>query len=269
MASAFWRRFFGVRSTLPVGRRLRLLRFLLLSGVREGAGTAQVDGLRVAFTDGQSLAVEYKDIFLHEIYAMPPLGARPVVIDAGACIGMFALWIKRQYPDAQVRCFEPDAALADVLQRNLSANNCGDVAIERVALGATDGEVTFTVQGGDAGRVAADGGITVPLRRLSPYLSGTVDVLKMNIEGQELGVVRELAASGALARVRNLTIEYHGWQHGTPCLGALLSVLEEAGFTYVVHDFDHLTSHVSKPPYAHFGQAHWFCLVVARRPTQP
>ena len=260
------RQFLGLRSGLSVKQRLRFLLFLLRvdPSARRG-GIAKFEGRRIEFTDGLSVSIEYKDIFLHEVYAFPSLGSAPVIFDGGACIGMAALWFRQRHPAALVTCFEPDPMVAGVLRRNLSANGCSDVAVEQIALGETDGTVSFAHEGADAGRVSAAGAQAVPMRRLSPFVPAVVDFLKLNIEGQELGVIRELAASGALARIRNVTIEYHGWKDARPCLGPLLILLEEAGFRYVVHDFDHLTCGTSKPPYGAGLNASWFCLVVAGR----
>ena len=266
MGIAALRQFLGLRSGLSVKQRLRFLRFLLRVDPTAGrGGMAEFEGRRVEFTDGLSVAMEYKDIFLHEVYAFPDAGGAPVILDGGACIGMAALWFRQRHPGARVICFEPDPLVAGVLRRNLSANGCADVAVEQVALGEADGTVSFAQEGADAGRVADSGAHAVPMRRLSPFVPAAVDLLKLNIEGQELGVIRELAASGALARIRNVTIEYHGWKDARPCLGPLLLLLEEAGLRYIVHDFDHLTCGTSKPPYDAGLNANWFCLVVAGR----
>jgi len=72
-------------------------------------------------------------------------------------------------------------------------------------------------------------------------------MLKLDIEGSEGAVIAELARSGALSRIANLTMEYH---YGSPSsensLGAIVVCLEGAGF--VVEPFSedaHTTYSVS------------------------
>jgi hypothetical protein len=67
-----------------------------------------------------------------------------------------------------------------------------------------------------------------------------------NIEGQELPVLEETREG--LANVEQMTVEYHGWPHRPQRLGALLTLLDEAGFRY----------HVD-------GATQWFALVHASR----
>ena len=75
----------------------------------------------------------------------------------------------------------------------------------------------------------------VEARPLSEFIRERVDFVKMDIEGAEEGVLRELAASGALRLIRQMVIEYH--HHIGPAedrLSQALALLEENGFGYQV-----------------------------------
>jgi hypothetical protein len=49
----------------------------------------------------------------------------------------------------------------------------------------------------------------VPAIRLSPLIDEPVDFLKLDVEGAEYGVLRELVATDAVRRVRQMVVEYH------------------------------------------------------------
>ena len=59
-----------------------------------------------------------------------------------------------------------------------------------------------------------------------------VDFLKMDIEGAETDVI---ADSHSLAKVRQMFIEYHGFQNQPQRLSTLLDCLTQAGFRYYIH----------------------------------
>ncbi|MFH1443463.1 MAG: FkbM family methyltransferase [Candidatus Micrarchaeota archaeon] len=73
----------------------------------------------------------------------------------------------------------------------------------------------------------------VECRRLSRFIRGNVDFVKMDIEGAEVDVVKELVSSGKLQHLKRMVIEYHHHNHtGEAFLGKFLSLLENAGFDY-------------------------------------
>jgi len=247
--------------------RLRRLKRRAEQTPRFQPGRIRLDGLNIEYTDLLSLYTEYKDIFVRRIYHVQPVNPRPRIIDGGACLGMSALYFKRLCPDARITCFEPDEALLAVLGRNLAVNRAGDVEIVPAALAAQDGTATFVPDGGDGGRIDGPGDSTVSIQtvRLSPYLTGEVDLVKLNIEGQELPVLREVEAAGRLRHIRELILEYHGWAGAPQGLGAILELLDRNGFRYLVHDFDAETGRASKPPFRLTPRKTWFCLVYALR----
>jgi FkbM family methyltransferase len=177
------------------------------------------------------------------------------------------LGFKRDHPGSRVIGFEPDPEIGELLKGNLERNGASEnVTVIPAGLGAEDGSATFAADGSAGGRVGDEGATrTIRVERLSPYLREQVDFLKLNIEGQELPVLRECAAAGVLGNVRQMVVEYHGWAGGKQLLGDLLNLLDGQGFRYLVHDFDSETCTVTKPPFRHRPGAHWFCLVHAQR----
>jgi hypothetical protein len=77
--------------------------------------------------------------------------------------------------------------------------------------------------------------IMVKTTRLSSYITGPVDLLKMDIEGAEPEVLDELNESGALVHVKALFLEYHHHiDSRLDSLSVILDILERNNFGYLI-----------------------------------
>ena len=232
------------------------------------------DGLTIHYADRPSLETQVKDILEQRIYDFTPRRSDPFIVDGGASIGVAALTWKRALPAARVVCFEPDPLALALLRRNLAANGHDDVRIVEAGLSDRDGTAAFRSDGADGGRLTTDpttrrsGTAAITTTRLSRFIDGPVDLLKLNVEGQELPVLRELEAASKLQYVERIILEYHGWPDSPQGLGQILDMLARHGFRYLVHDFDRATNPASKPPFR-LRRAPWFCLVYAERTNEP
>lgn len=221
---------------------------------------------RIRITDGLNFYVQCKDEFVQRIYHFEAERPDPLIIDGGSNIGMSILYFKSIYPAARIVGFEPDPDIFRLLEENVSGNKLEHVTLVNAGLGGESGTTTFIKDdkaGGQFGQ--AENSITVKVERLSKWLSEPVDFLKLNIEGEELPVLTEAVASGKLDNVRELALEYHGWANGQQRLGDILNLLDQAGYRYLIHDFDYETGHATKPPFRLTPETVWFCLVYAKR----
>ena len=143
-----------------------------------------------------------------------PLPARPTIVDAGANIGVAALWLASRYPDAQLHCFEPESRSFALLQHNL--RQIAGARCELLALGAcTEMVALFVSATGSEHSVIANGASacveTVPCARLEDYMEqhtvGQIDLLKLDVEGSELAILRGLG--GHIERVGAIVGECH------------------------------------------------------------
>jgi FkbM family methyltransferase len=234
--------------------------------MRMAPGTVvRLGPLRFRITDGANAYMQYKDEFIRRNYAFASDNPAPHVIDGGANMGLFTLATLHDHPGATVTAFEPDPAIAALLRENLAMNGASGVRIVEAALGAEEGTMAFTTDGRAGGSLGGETANTVRVERLSRHIEREVDFLKLNIEGAELDVLRELEESGRIRQVRAMVIEYHGWYEGEQRLGALLELLSRCGFRYLVHDLDEQTNPVTKPPFRPPENAPWFALVYAWR----
>lgn len=160
----------------------------------------------------------YDEIFREGCYDDVVLPDRPFVVDVGANIGMFLLFVKRRYPGARILAFEPAPPSAALLRKNVELHRLDEVELHEVALGAIDEkDVTFTfypmipgnstrypeikeVQKANMAKTLAvkvvermhqGQEITVQVRRISDYLPSDrpIDLLKIDAEGAEVDVL--------------------------------------------------------------------------------
>ncbi|HZS62155.1 MAG TPA: FkbM family methyltransferase [Gemmatimonadaceae bacterium] len=202
----------------------------------------QVAGWRVRYWGTRFLATLFGTKFVKLEYLFDTNAPRPRIIDCGANIGMAILFFKTLYPDAEIVAFEPDPRTFKVLAGNVRDNNLAAVTLHNAAVGATDGAAPLHVQPDIPGSALSSLVVVkdaqtvaeaVPVVRLSRYIDAPVDFLKLDVEGSEMDVLRELQAAGKLTMVREMVIEYHHHLRADEdVLAELLQILERARFGY-------------------------------------
>ncbi|MFG3685121.1 amino acid adenylation domain-containing protein [Micromonospora sp. NPDC047740] len=119
----------------------------LVAYVRPGrtAGTAAVDVERIAGINPHETRYLYDEIFVQQVYLRDGIVLRPgaTVLDVGANIGMFSLFVHAVCPDATIHAFEPVPSVADVLRRNVAEFGV-PATVHGFGLSRTAGEVSFT-----------------------------------------------------------------------------------------------------------------------------
>lgn len=148
-----------------------------------------------------------------------------VVLDVGAHVGLFSLFVKHEYPKATVLAFEPIPVTAHALRANVELHKAEGVHVVNCGLGAThedavefsfypgvpgnstrypdqknrsvelSGEV-FGPQGAEEAKRQFDRreAVTTSVERLSDMLTrhpglGEVDLVKIDVEGAEVDVL--------------------------------------------------------------------------------
>lgn len=199
--------------------------------------TIQLSGTTFHGVDGPSFYHSFREIFVEEIYAFDAQTASPRIVDGGANVGLSILFFKKLYPESRIIGFEPSPKVFAVLQQNIDTCGFSDVELVRKALWIQDTELRFHQDGADAGHVVqgedAEETISVTACSLRPFLQEPVDLLKLDIEGAEVDVLRDCASE--LTNVRNLFVEYHSFADQPQRFNELTGVLSAAGFRYQIH----------------------------------
>ncbi len=142
------------------------------------------------------------------------------IIDAGAHIGLAAIFLSSKYPDAKIVAVEPDTGNFRALQMNVRRFP----NISAIHAGLWSHETTLKISNPSADtwsfRVSEGGGIRAVTigSILSAFDAPGVDLLKLDIEGSEKEVLEH---SGSwMDRVGALVIELHD-RHVSGCTEAL------------------------------------------------
>jgi FkbM family methyltransferase len=170
-------------------------------------------------------------IYVREVFGFETDDPAPRLIDGGANLGLVTRYWKQRYPAANVTAIEADPALCKRIRQNVPA----DVEIVQAALWTEIGEMHFQADGTDAGRLTSNGAhgvITVPTVPLAQFLEEPVALLKLDIEGAEVEVLR--AAEPSLGNVERLALEFHSFEAEPQHLHEMLALLERSGFRYFV-----------------------------------
>jgi|SRR5579872_2030341 FkbM family methyltransferase len=220
----------------PGPAKVSVLRNLVFPGNR-------TMGFQVEHFDQGTQRFLYREIFARQYYHFVASTPSPTILDCGANVGMASIYFKWLYPNSRIKAFEPDPKTFGLLQRNLNANRL-DVETYNCALWDEDGELDFYVDATDPGSLlmSVDASrskalpIKVPSRKLSDFIDGPVDFMKLDVEGAEHHVLNDLIKSGKLKQIRQMAIEYH---HGIGQpkfrMAQFLQGLEAAGFAYQIH----------------------------------
>ncbi len=211
------------------------------------AGSVRLLTATYSYSKRASLYGMFREIFIDQNYYIPPTDKPLTIIDCGTNIGVSLLYFRTQAPNATITAFEPNPHTYEIVGANVATNKL-NVTIHPVGLGAVKSTATFYT---DAHDLASQSGSTtghlatknydltsfpVMIEPLSTYITGPVDILKLDVEGAEGEVLAELETSNTLRHIKQIFIEYHfDGVHTKYPLGHMLSVLENAGFTYALN----------------------------------
>ncbi|MDT0269447.1 MATE family efflux transporter [Streptomyces sp. DSM 44915] len=208
------------------------------------------NGLQCFAQSPDEARFQYREIFELGCYDKVRLSAGSFVVDVGANIGLFSLFVKQRFPDAEILAFEPIPETLRVLRRNVSLHGLTDVTVHGCALGAAhEPDVAFTyypVIPGNSTRYPAEkelqktvltpiegaavvaekhAGVEVraSVARLSDFLADRprVDLLEVDVEGAELEVLRGIDA-GDWPKIDQVVLEVQDIDGRLAAIRALL-----------------------------------------------
>jgi FkbM family methyltransferase len=205
--------------------------------------TQQIFQYKVTGFNYYSILFLFKEIIVSDQYHFKASTSKPNIIDCGANIGMSIIYFKLLYPDSSIIGFEPNPYAFEILKKNVVDNSLSNVRIENIGLASDEGKLAFYLgefKGSLMGSIIAGRGgenvLEIQTRKLSQFLEGShFDMIKIDIEGAENEVLRDLEESGTLAAGERYIIEYHHRINSNRSnLSAFLIPFEKSGFEYTV-----------------------------------
>jgi len=191
----------------------------------------QLFGKTVYFSNATEFVAGLKEIFLDKIYSVK-LPNHPYIIDCGANIGLSVIFMKKQYPDAEIIAFEPDSQNFELLTKNVEAGSYKNIDLRKQAVWIENTLVHFSSTGTTDSHISVQntGSAEVAAIRLKDLLTRKIDFLKIDIEGAEYQVIKDIAEK--LDLVENMFVEYHGSFEENKQFLDMLKTISDKGFHF-------------------------------------
>lgn len=163
-----------------------------------------------------------------------------LIIDAGANVGLFSLWVLESQPRALAVAIEPGPDNLQHLRANLSIHKAQVRVIAAALAGRAGRGFLDEGHGRSVDHRLADAGTSVELRTLEDVIDEvapggeTIQLLKMDIEGGEADVLEALPESH-LRRIQRIALEFH--DNVVP--GSLARVRHRLGQTHHIELLEH------------------------------
>jgi len=103
-------------------------------------------GIKIILRGGTTDRMIFNDIFLREEYSLKDKNKFNVVVDVGAHIGLFSLFISNN--SKKIICFEPQKENFQILKKNIKINNLKNIEIHNCALSSKDGKIKLYAPSG-------------------------------------------------------------------------------------------------------------------------
>ena len=135
------------------------------------------------------------EIFIGNIYNQT-LPENAYVLDCGAHIGLSVIYIKSICPTANIIAFEPDTKNYNLLNKNISSHQLTGIEARQEAVWVENTTLNFIQEGNMGSKIGTDStGKTIEVKaaRLKDYMDKKIDFLKLDIEGAEYKVLKDIA----------------------------------------------------------------------------
>lgn len=161
-----------------------------------------------------------KEIFSENCYYLELEKEDPVIVDAGAHIGMSVLYFKMLFPKARIIAFEPIEENFKLLQKNVEENQLENVELYQAVVAPKSGVLRIQEPiGEDAWKSGAgiipkgwkgiqtNKEIKAQAVGIEEILQDNIEIFKMDIEGMEYEIIRN--CGDKIRNVQTWIIEVH------------------------------------------------------------
>ena len=223
-------------------------------------------GRPLYFSHSLELVNGLKEIFIHNTYRQK-LKEVPFIIDCGANIGLSIISMKRQYPNAEIIAYEPDDKNFHLLSENIKSFGYSNVTLHKEAVWTSYTTLQFSNAGLMSSKIEtgnSNNTIEIKAIRLKDVIDREVDFLKIDIEGAEYDVLKDIADK--LHFVKNMFLEYHGTFAQNGELADIINIIHSRGFNFYIKEaatlFDYPFYRIKKATINYDVQLNIFCFRV-------
>ena len=151
-----------------------------------------------------------------------------LVIDCGGYLGKYTEAILSRFPDCRVILFEPIPEYAEVCRDKFRGKN---VEVIQKAVGK-DGRIKIAKQG-EGSTQFQDWGVMAEVESVSlvPFIKD-VDILKLNCEGGEYEVLKDLDEHNLLKDIKEILVQFHKVGEDIDFYRKLLSKTHRQGYCF-------------------------------------
>jgi FkbM family methyltransferase len=184
--------------------------------------TTNILGFFVTYFNKEEIKILKQEIFQNEIYKIDLKKKTPLIFDLGSHIGLSVFYFKNKYPNSKIICFEPNPNIFPLLEENISSNQLKNVELYNLGVGKKESNRELFIDASGSGAFSTASfkknawngeqktiPITVRTVPLSGYITKNVDLIKMDLEGAENEVLKDLEENKKLHYVKNIIMEYH------------------------------------------------------------
>jgi FkbM family methyltransferase len=196
---------------------------------------------KVTGLNSDSLLYLFQEIFLSREYYFDCDIKSPKIIDCGANVGISILYFKRLFPSAEIIGIEPNPTAFRVLQKNIFDNKLKGVSLLNCCLSDHEGKERFYVEkigtSNLSGSIFESRGslfeVEVDAIKLSSIVgTGKFNLIKIDVEGAERQIFKDLVESDLLTCSEKYLLEYHHHQKMDNLFTTILDTFESKGYRY-------------------------------------
>jgi FkbM family methyltransferase len=195
-----------------------------------------VFGLDIQYINGPDFLHSLMELFVDEIYKSD-MPTNAYIIDCGANIGLSTIYFHKCLPDAEIVSFEPDDANYSLLSANVAQLKSNKIKILKEAVWIHDDFISFENTGGLGSKIGEENGsntVKIKATSLKNFITKKVDLLKVDIEGAEYEVIKDI--KDKLHLVDRFFIEYHGSFSNQNELLEILNIVHTSGFAFYIKE---------------------------------
>lgn len=166
----------------------------------------------------------FDEVFLRDVYkgGTKDLSYAPVVLDIGANVGYFSLYMFSKYPQAKILAFEPLPVNYKLLEKHKEINSLTNLTIDKRAVHGTEKnirinfnkDIEYSVGASVINRSSANTALHVQAVSIpdifDDYNLLICDLLKIDCEGAEYNILFN-CPDEFYHKIKNIVIEAHDW----------------------------------------------------------